>query len=41
MADSTNATRAGYTMSEKTVGEKLDNLFSKGRRKNHCCDFCI
>lgn len=29
MADSTNATRAGYTMSEKTVGEALDNLFTK------------
>lgn len=29
MADSTNATRAGYTMSEKTVGETLDNLFAK------------
>jgi len=29
MADSTNATRAGYTMSEKTVGETLDNLFIK------------
>jgi ribonuclease J len=29
MADSTNATRPGYTMSEKTVGESLDNLFRK------------
>lgn len=29
LADSTNATRAGYTMSEKTVGETLDNLFIK------------
>lgn len=29
MADSTNATRAGYTMSEKTVGETLNNLFIK------------
>ncbi|AGX43250.1 ribonuclease J [Clostridium saccharobutylicum] len=27
MADSTNATRLGYTMSEKTVGEALENLF--------------
>ncbi|OOM10554.1 ribonuclease J [Clostridium saccharobutylicum] len=27
MADSTNATRPGYTMSEKTVGEALENLF--------------
>jgi ribonuclease J len=33
MADSTNAERPGYTMSEKTVGEKLDNIFvgAKGR----------
>lgn len=31
MADSTNACHPGYTMSEKTVGEKLDNLFSKGK----------
>lgn len=30
MADSTNACHQGYTMSEKTVGETLDNLFSKG-----------
>ena len=30
MADSTNACHPGYTMSEKTVGETLDNLFSKG-----------
>jgi len=29
MADSTNATRSGYTMSEKTVGETLNNLFIK------------
>lgn len=29
MADSTNATRAGYTMSEKTVGEALEHLFTK------------
>jgi len=29
LADSTNATREGYTMSEKTVGETLDNLFAK------------
>ncbi len=27
--DSTNATRSGYTMSKKTVGESLDNLFRK------------
>ena len=31
MADSTNACHPGYTMSEKTVGETLDNLFSKGK----------
>ena len=30
MADSTNACHPGCTMSEKTVGETLDNLFSKG-----------
>lgn len=29
MADSTNATRKGYTMSESTVGEALENLFLK------------
>jgi beta-CASP RNase J family ribonuclease len=29
MADSTNSLHKGYTMSEKTVGEKLENLFSK------------
>ena len=29
MADSTNALQKGYTMSEKTVGETLDNLFNK------------
>ncbi len=33
MADSTNAERPGYTMSERTVGEKLDHIFdgAKGR----------
>ncbi|WP_195988576.1 ribonuclease J [Clostridium sp. D53t1_180928_C8] len=31
MADSTNACHPGYTMSERTVGETLDNLFSKGK----------
>lgn len=33
MGDSTNSERTGYTMSEKTVGEKLDNIFNgaKGR----------
>lgn len=29
MADSTNALHKGYTMSEKTVGETLENLFSR------------
>lgn len=29
MADSTNALHKGYTMSEKTVGETLQNLFAK------------
>ena len=29
MADSTNALHKGYTMSEKTVGETLENLFGK------------
>jgi ribonuclease J len=31
MADSTNALQPGYTMSEKTVGETLDNLFAKAK----------
>ena len=31
MADSTNATHPGYTMSEKTVGETLENLFMKAK----------
>ena len=29
MADSTNADIPGYTMSEKTVGATLDDLFRK------------
>ena len=29
MSDSTNALHKGYTMSEKTVGETLENLFNK------------
>ena len=29
MSESTNALQKGYTMSEKTVGETLDNLFAK------------
>lgn len=31
MADSTNALHKGYTMSEKTVGESLENLFTKAK----------
>jgi len=31
MAESTNALQPGYTMSEKTVGETLDNLFAKAK----------
>ncbi|WP_027626452.1 ribonuclease J [Clostridium lundense] len=33
MADSTNAERPGYTMSEKTVGEKLDHIFSGAKSR--------
>ncbi|MBU5454230.1 ribonuclease J [Caproiciproducens sp. MSJ-32] len=33
LADSTNATYPGYTMSEKMVGESLNNLFSKAEGK--------
>lgn len=34
MSDSTNATKPGYTMSEKTVGRSFENLFSKaGKRR--------
>jgi ribonuclease J len=29
LADSTNVERAGYTMSERTVGEAFENIFSK------------
>jgi ribonuclease J len=34
MADSTNVEKKGYTMSERTVGESLDNIFleSEGKR---------
>lgn len=32
LADSTNAERAGYTMSEKVVGESFQNLFKKAGR---------
>jgi ribonuclease J len=31
MADSTNAERPGYTMSERTIGESLDALFQEAR----------
>ena len=31
MAESTNALQPGYTMSEKTVGETLENLFAKAK----------
>ena len=31
MADSTNVLHKGYTMSEKTVGETLENLFTKAK----------
>ena len=31
MADSTNAEREGYTMSEKVIGENLTQIFSRGR----------
>ena len=31
MAESTNALQQGYTMSEKTVGETLENLFTKAK----------
>jgi len=31
MAESTNALQQGYTMSEKTVGETMDNLFAKAK----------
>jgi ribonuclease J len=33
MSDSTNATRPGYTMSEKMVGESFANLFLKAGKK--------
>ncbi len=32
-SDSTNAPRAGYTPSEKTVGESLDNLFAEHEKQ--------
>lgn len=31
MADSTNAERKGYTMSEKVIGENLTHIFSRGK----------
>ena len=33
MSDSTNAERPGYTMSEKTVGDSFEKLFSKAQNK--------
>ncbi|NLC19264.1 MAG: ribonuclease J, partial [Clostridiales bacterium] len=33
MADSTNVERAGYTMSERTVGEMLDNIFKDAKSR--------
>ena len=33
MSDSTNAERKGYTMSESTVGEVLDKLFSIAQKE--------
>ncbi|MBQ8003350.1 MAG: ribonuclease J [Clostridia bacterium] len=33
MSDSTNAERPGYTMSERTVGEKFDSIFEKTRKR--------
>lgn len=32
LCDSTNVVRPGYTMSEKTVGKTLDNMFSENRK---------
>ena len=33
MSDSTNAERPGYTMSERTVGEKFDSIFEKTKKR--------
>ena len=33
MSDSTNAERPGYTMSERTVGEKFDNIFAGTKKR--------
>ena len=33
MSDSTNAERPGYTMSERTVGEKFDSIFSGTKKR--------
>lgn len=33
MCDSTNVLRQGYTMSEKTVGKRLDNIFAENRKR--------
>ncbi len=33
MSDSTNVERKGYTMSERTVGEKFDNIFQNSKKR--------
>ncbi len=33
MSDSTNAERPGYTMSERTVGEKFENIFDSTKKR--------
>ena len=33
MADSTNVERPGYTMSERTVGDTLDNVFKDAKSR--------
>ena len=33
MADSTNATREGFTPSEKTVGKTFDHIFEDNQKK--------
>lgn len=41
MADSTNAERKGFTMSESSVGEVFEKLFSNLYKKNCCCNICF
>lgn len=41
MCDSTNVLKPGYTMSEKHVGKRFDNIFAENKEKNNSCDFCI